>query len=113
MSPTITLTLPQATYDRLQEAAEAAGCSLEDVLQQTIKNGMPPSLQKVPAEFHHLLLPLHKFADQELWEIVDGTANLPGVNGRNAGLDTLCRAFAYALLRWRGHPVPDPVEILL
>jgi len=113
MFKTVTISLTQATYDRLQEAAEAAGWSLEDVLQQTIKNGMPPSLQKVPVEFHHLLLALHKFGDQGLWEIVDGTADLPGVNGPNAGLDTLRRAFAYALLKWRGHPVPDPIEILL
>jgi hypothetical protein len=63
MSQTISLTLPQSTYDRLTAVAEAADSSLEEVLLQTIKNGMPPSLQKVPADFHPLLLALHKFED--------------------------------------------------
>jgi hypothetical protein len=114
MSQTISLTLPQSTYDRLTAVAEAADSSLEEVLLQTIKNGMPPSLQKVPADFHPLLLALHKFEDPALWEVVDGTAaDLPDVSDKNAGFETLRRAYAYALLKWRGHPVPDPAEILL
>jgi hypothetical protein len=112
MSQTISLTLSQSTYDRLTTVAEAAGWSLEDVLLQTIKNGMPPSLQKVPEEFHAELLALHKLQDPELWPVVEGKDESPA-GKRNAGFETLRRAYAYALLKWRGHPVPDPVEILL
>lgn len=112
---TITIQLPQPLHDRLQLVAEASGWSIEETVVQSVKIGMPPSLQKVPAQFHDQLLALNKRDDQGLWEVVQGDLDDIEVTheAEKAGLATLYRAYAFALLKWRGHPVPDPAEILL
>lgn len=106
--------LPHSIYERLHDVAEASGQPFDDVLLQTIKNGMPPSLQKVPDQFHDQLLALNKFDDKNLWEAFQG--KWPDEDkshlAEQADLATLRRAYAFALLKWRGHPMPEPSELL-
>ena len=105
----VTIRLSDSTYERLQEVAEASDWSVEEVVLRTIKAGMPPSLIKVPEKYHGELLKLNKLDDQDLWE---AGQDQPGAED-DAGIGLLRRAYAYALLKWRGHPLPDPSEFLL
>jgi hypothetical protein len=112
---TISVALPDSIRERLIELAEASGWTFEEVLLQTIRGGMPPSLAKVPLTFHADLLALNKLSDKELMAASEGEWAAPELTSEahRAGLATLRRAYAYAVLKWRGHPVPDPTEFLL
>jgi hypothetical protein len=105
----VTLQLPDSLYQRLQDVAQASGWTLETVVLQTIRSGMPPSLIKVPEKYHAQLLLLNKLDDQALWAAGQDKSD----EADDAGLGLLRRAYAYALLKWRGHPLPDPSEFLL
>lgn len=105
----VTIRLPYSICERLEEVAEASGWTLQEVILKTIRSGMPPSLIKVPEKYHEELLALNKLDDQSLW---DAGQNKPG-EADDAGMGLLRRAYAYALLKWRGHPLPDPSEFLL
>lgn len=111
----IEVELPDSIYIRLMDVAEASDWTFEEVLLQTIRRGMPPMLSKVPDVFHDQLLEMNKLSDKELIAVSDGEWETPNLNSEaeKAGLTSLCRAYAYALLKWRGHPVPDPTEFLL
>jgi hypothetical protein len=113
---TVSVALPESIYHRLTVLAEASGWTFEEVLLQTIRGGMPPSLAKVPEAFHAQLLALNKLSDKELMAASEGEWATPDdltSEAETAGLTTLRRAYAYAVLKWRGHPVPDPTEFLL
>jgi hypothetical protein len=105
----ITVEIPEQIYEDLQHIAEASGWSLDKVLLQTIKSGLPPSLAKVPQAFHEELLALNALNDMDLMHVADGHGPAPtrqdAVHTR-ADFLTLRRTYALSLLRWRGHPVP-------
>lgn len=113
---TVQITLPPSLYEPLQQIASATGQPLEEVVLQSIRNGKPPSLRKVPVEFHDDLLALNKMDYAQLWDVIQGKRETP------AGLDSLHemadfpmlrRAYAFSLLKWRGHPIPSPHEMML
>jgi hypothetical protein len=105
----VTIQLPDSIYQRLKDVAQASGWTLETVILQTIRSGMPPSLIKVPEKYHPQLLVLNKLDDQSLWAAGQNASD----DAEDPGLGLLRRAYAYALLKWRGHPLPDPGEFLL
>lgn len=105
----VTIQLPDSVYQRLEEVAKASGWTLKEVILRTIRTGMPPSLIKVPEKYHEELLTLNRLDDQSLWEAGQNRSG----EGDDAGMGLLRRAYAYALLKWRGHPLPDPSEFLL
>ncbi len=97
---------------------------------------MPPSVNDLPAEYTQECLALERLSDSRLWQVTKGTlstthqrrySNLLRKNqagtlserereqlrrlGDEARRLTLRRAYAYALLRWRGHPIPTPIEL--
>ena len=109
MEHEVTIQLPDSLYQRLHNVAVASGWKLEEVVIQTIRSGMPPSLIKVPEKYHNELLALNKLDDQMLWDACQKKSD----EADHAGLGLLRRAYAYALLKWRGHPLPDPSEFLL
>lgn len=110
----VVIQLPDSIYQRLVDVAEATGWSLEEVVLQSIRIGMPPSLTKIPEKYHAELLAINKLDDQALWEIGHGERPSDSTaEADRAGLGLLRRAYAYALLKWRGHPLPDPNEFLL
>lgn len=112
----ISLTLPDNIYQRLQEIATAASTSLEEVLLRTITTGLPPSLSKVPHAFHNDLLGLNRLDDQDLWRVVTGElayGKALSPEQRQADFVSLRRAYAFALLKWRGHPMPEPAEFFV
>jgi hypothetical protein len=128
---TITVQLPEQIYRRLMEKAHTSHQGLDEVVMQTIRAGMPPSLELVPARFRADLEALDQMSDEMLWQI--GRADLDQTkvvlyqtllrkNQRdeltNEEQDTLTalreeadllmlrRAYAFALLNWRGHRIP-------
>lgn len=111
---TVQIELPPNIYDELADISGASTMSLEEVVLQTIKSGMPPSLGKVPAAFHDELISLNGFPDKDLLRVVEGDWPAPETNDelhRKADFTTLRRMYALSLLRWRGHPIPNPYEM--
>ena len=113
---TIAVQLPIELYERLRQVARAAGETVESAVVRSVKNGMPPSLAKVPFAFHGDLIFLGRLDDQDLWRVATG--ELPYEKPltdqqERADFLTLRRSYAFALLKWRGHPVPQPAEFFI
>jgi hypothetical protein len=100
----------------LSAVAAAAGQSLALVIANCVRVGMPPTLGKVPLVFHDKLLPLNKLDDRLLLDIVEGrtAVSLPHSSQyRQADFETLYRTYALALLKWRGHPIPEAYQVIV
>ncbi len=112
---TIRLNLPSEIYEELAMIADISPeMSLEDVVIQTIRSGMPPSLGKVPKLFHDELMPMNALGDMDLLRIIEGDSPLPESDNemfKKFNFKTLRTTYASKLLRWRGHPVPIPYEM--
>lgn len=70
----------------------------------------------MPQAFHADLLALNSLGDQELWRVITGElAYHKALNPeqRQADFVSLRRAYAFALLKWRGHPMPEPAEFFV
>ncbi len=117
MSNTVVrLSLPPEIYEELAMIADISPkMSLEDVIMQTIRTGMPPSLGKVPKPFHDELMPMNALGDMDLLRIIEGDWPLPEARDddmfRKFDFTALRTTYASKLLRWRGHPVPIPYEM--
>ena len=116
LNTTVNLNLSPDLYDELASIADVSPkMSLEDVVLQTVRAGMPPSLGKVPQRFRDELMPLNALGDMDLLRIVEGDWPLPDDNGddmfRKFDFAALRTTYASKLLRWRGHPVPIPYEM--
>ncbi|MEM7801841.1 MAG: hypothetical protein AAF633_21785 [Chloroflexota bacterium] len=105
-STNLTIEIPAKLHEQLQQIATASGQSLEDVVIQSIRMGMPPSLRQIPPQFHAQLLELNQLGDVELLKIIDAKDE-PDEDAED--IQTLRRAYAHSLLKWRGHPVPNPL----
>jgi hypothetical protein len=128
----ITLQLPDRLYQRLVHTAQATQQPLEAVVLQALEVGSPPGWDDVPEAFRADLEALHRLDDAALWgialdrklatemtrydELLD--RNREGVltaaeRSELLSLRTeadrfmLRKAQAAALLRWRGHQVPQ------
>ena len=116
-----TLDIPERLFNQLNEIAEASGKDLNEVMIQTLKGGMPPSLRQVPNKFHGDLLSLNALGDLELWEIVSAPKKAFMRKNKTEKKEetdyemfgSLKKAYAFSLLKWRGHPVPSPSEFLI
>ncbi len=109
----VELELPQTLYDELRLIADSSNWPFDKVLLQTIRSGMPPTLAKVPHEFHADLLALNRLSDQALIKLTESHWDEAGDRSamhRRADFASLQRTYAWSLLRWRGHPVPTPFE---
>ena len=133
---TVTVSLPENVYLRLQQVAQGTQQSLTDVLLHAVKVGSPPSWEDVPAEFQADLAVLDRLDDDFLWQIArskqsdDDMVRYQLLLDKNADETIseserleltklrvesdrmmLRKAHAAALLRWRGHQLP-PAEKL-
>ena len=114
MDKKVVIELPEDVYYELKGIAEASQSSLSAVVLQSVRCGMPPSLGKVPKDFHTELLSLNGLPDQDLMRIVEGDWPPPKMKSeiyKKANFEALRRTYALSLLRWRGHPIPTPYEI--
>lgn len=133
MLETVTLKLPEQIYRRLVSHADATRRPLEDVILHALTVGSPPIWEDVPAEFQPVLAEMDRMDDEALWGIVQKRKTVDNMTRydelleknkheslseaerleltemrKEADLFMLRKAHAAALLRWRGHPVPNP-----
>jgi hypothetical protein len=127
----VTIDLPDPVYRQLQQTARRTKRRLEDVLLQTITGNLPPETEYAPADMQADLQALQWIDDNALWAVARSQI-LPEQQARQeylltqnqrgeispeerAEMDrlgdmvdrlTLKKAYAYALLRWRGFPLP-------
>jgi hypothetical protein len=107
---TVQVEIEEDVYAQLQQMAEASTWTLTEVLAQTIKAGLPPSLSKVPEAFQEELLALNSLGDKDLMSVADGEGFDPSTmdeQHKKADFVALRRTYAMSVLRWRGHPVPN------
>lgn len=127
----IVVPLPEDLYVRLEQTAHATKQSITDVLVHAVRIGSPPNWSDAPAAFQADLAALDRVDDDELWRIarsqrsqVDSQRlqdllekNAEGtltpneqieLNTEISGADRfmLRKAYAAALLHWRGHGMP-------
>ena len=65
----ITLTLPEALYQRARETAESLSLPLDDVLKQSIALSLPELENDLSKDLRSDLSALSLFSDEELWNI--------------------------------------------
>ena len=117
MAQKIEIDLPNNIYNQLKAISDSSTWTFDEVILQTIRNGLPPLLGKVPHTFHQELLELNRLSDLDLWQVVEG--NMPSSSDtsdeeyRRADFDLLRRTYALSVLKWRGHPIPEPYDALL
>lgn len=69
---TITITLPDALYERIRETAEVSSRSLEEVVTQSIALSLPPLEADLPPEIRSELAAFPLLSDTELWDLATG-----------------------------------------
>ena len=125
---TIPIQLPDAIYQRLQQVAHATRHSIEEVVLQTIRGNLPPSLDDLSPEWHGVVADLQQMSDEALWSVTKAslpphqwrrhqrllrkgqegllsTAEHEELAALRAATDRLVtrRSYALALLKWHGH----------
>ena len=118
MGQKIEIDLPNSIYNQLKAIADSSSWTFDEVILQTIRNGLPPLLGKVPHTFHQELLELNRLTDRDLWRVVEGKLPPSDVDTskeeyRQADFDLLRRTYALSVLKWRGHPIPEPYDALI
>ena len=127
---TLTLSLPDTLYHRLERTALATKQPLQEVALHALRLGSPPAWDDAPPELQIDLAALDRMDDEALWKIAKGRldadfARRDDLLAKNAegqlspaerveleGLRDeedrfmVRKAHAAALLRWRGHVVP-------
>lgn len=131
---TINIQLPDTIYQRLQRMADAMNQPLEEVVFQTIRGNLPPSLDDLSPDLRGVVANMQLLSDEELWDIAK--IALPPQQWRrhqrllhkaeNGTLSVaeqkelerlrtvtdqfvIGRSYALALLKWRGHTLPADI----
>jgi len=127
----VTLQLPEPVFRYFQQMAVATKRPLEQVVRQSVEGNLPPSVATMPSELHHDLLALQGLPVEQLLAVAaeqtspaDQARHLELLERNSAGTLTaseeqelatlrlaadrlmLRKAYAWSVLRWRGHPVP-------
>ena len=134
--PTVAIHLPQLLYQRLQRLAELTHRPLESLVLQALEAHIPPLLEDMPEHIRTDLAALETLEDEALQQVAQsewsaeqrarysalvekeraGTIT-PSEQGTLEGLyheancHMLRKAYANALLKWRGHQLPTLAEL--
>ena len=136
MTYTETVRLPEDIYHRLEQSAQVANKPVEEVILQSVKAGMPPSVNHLPSQYREECLALQRLSDKRLRQVAESTLpegrqrryahllrknqagdltrqereqlNRLGIEARRL---TLRKAYAYALLKWRGERIPASADL--
>ena len=134
----LTLNLPEPVYRYLQQIAAATQRPMEQLAEQSLVGNLPPSVTAMPAAIQRDLLalqmapvkvvkqtalgqiaPAQQARHLDLLERGGAGALSPVEREELAALRLaadhlmLQKAYAWAILRWRGQPVPELDEIPL
>jgi hypothetical protein len=133
---TVTVPLPDVVYRRLRRAAEIAGKPMDEIAAQSLQESLPPLLDVIPHRFRAHLQAMEQLSDDELWKISRQAVDVKDQRRywrllKKSRLGTLTereqqvltelretvdsimlrKAYAYLLLKWRGHRVPSLSEL--
>ncbi|HEV3263637.1 MAG TPA: hypothetical protein VG013_42775 [Gemmataceae bacterium] len=133
--PVLTLELPEDIYERVRRAAKGMKQPVEKALVNIVR-AATPSLEKVPREYRAELEAMEDLGDEELWKVSASRlapakqrrlANLLDKNQRGELTDRerqaltrlradadrlmLQRSYAYLLLKYRGHQIPNLADL--
>ncbi|MEZ4864366.1 MAG: hypothetical protein R3C14_23840 [Caldilineaceae bacterium] len=134
----VTVNLPDVMYKRFQHVAAALNRPMEEIVFQSIQGNLPPDPGDLPSELRHELTDMQSMADQELWVIAKAGVDSAKWERHQELLDkkqvtvltpteereltrlrqtvdqiVMCRSYAMALLKWRGHsltPLLTPIN---
>jgi hypothetical protein len=132
----ITIELPESIFHRFAQMAEATHQSLEDLIAQSVVNNLPPSTANAPLELRAELAEMQTLSVDELLAIAQTQANaiqhedhlqlleknqtedLSPEDRRDltslrqtADRLMLRKAYAWAILRWKGYRIPPLQEL--
>lgn len=132
MAQSLTLDLPDDVCQYLREVANLTRQSMEDLVEQSVKGNLLPRIADAPVEMQAELLEMQQLSERELRQIADSQVpatqrvrhqtllekNAEGTISpeerseldklrRSADQLMLRKAYAWALLRWRGYPTPS------
>ncbi len=65
----VTVTLPEAIYERIHETAKATARSIQEVVAQAIALALPPLEKDLPEEIRSELAGVALLSDAELWSL--------------------------------------------
>ena len=127
----LTVELPEPVYRSLAHIAELTQQAPEQLAAQSIAGNLPPSFENAPDEMHAELLTMQTFPVDELLNIAHSQLPPPELQRLMALLEKnsdasitseervelsdlrlfadrlmLRKSYAWAILRWRGYPVP-------
>lgn len=130
VSHSITLTLPENVFQRLQRMAHIMRTPLETVASQSLLGNLPPFIEDVPDEWRDEMADMEQFPDEALWkvsrdplpeqqwvrhqELLERNQDGMLTEREQRELEHLRnltdrfvfrRSYSLALLKWRGHPL--------
>lgn len=137
MNEAIVLRLPDETAHRYRRGAEIAHKRLDEFLVERLQDVAPLLSEDAPSPFREELRALERLGDKALCRVARSrlqpaqqrlysrllrrnSAGTLGPQeqgklrslGEMARLMTLRKAHAFMMLRWRGHRIPSPSELL-
>jgi hypothetical protein len=132
----ITLHLSDPVYRYLQQVAAITKRPLEQVVRQSVEGNLPPSVENAPQELHDELLAMQSLSLSQLMHIASSQltqaqqeryltlleqndmgnislAESAEMEALRLAADRLmvCKGYALAVLRWRGHSIPPLAEL--
>ncbi len=132
----VTIELPEPVFRQLARIAEATQQSVEVLAAQSVVSNLPPSVENAPPEMQPELLKIQNVTTEELLAIAYAKVELSQherhveLLEKNqegsltpeerqeltdlrvaADLLMLRKAYAWSVLRWRGHRIPPLKEL--
>ncbi|BAY91300.1 MULTISPECIES: hypothetical protein [unclassified Tolypothrix] len=132
----VTVELPQAIFQQLARIASATQQPLEVLAAQSIASNLPPTPDNAPVEIQAELLQMQTWDDQQLLAIAQSQITLEQqqrhvelleknkdseltpverqeLSSLRIAADRLMlqKAYAWSVLRWRGHRIPAIQEL--
>ncbi|VAW39317.1 hypothetical protein MNBD_CHLOROFLEXI01-857 [hydrothermal vent metagenome] len=134
-SRSITVTLPKSLFQFLERQAQQTHQPIEKLVAQSVAGNLPPTVDNAPSEKQAELLALQWLPIEQLQQIANEQV-APAEQARHLQLlaqETLTddeqvelaqlrqqadwlmlrKAYAWAVLRWRGQPIPPLNELSL
>jgi hypothetical protein len=133
---TVPVQIPRSLYRRLERLAGLTHRPVEEVVTRTLDSNLPPALETWPDDLRVELLSMESLSDDDLWVIARSTASAEQQElqrqlldkngagtiteaerrmlaqlGRTADQRMVRKAYAYVLLKWRGHRLPTLDEL--
>ena len=133
---TVPVQIPQALYRRLERLAGLTQRPVEEVVTRTLDSNLPPAPETWPDDLRVELLSMESLSDDKLWALARSTASaeqqalqrqlldkngagtiteaerrLLAQLGHTADQRMVRKAYAYVLLKWRGHRLPTLDEL--